>query len=213
MTRVQTLRVDPAGSPDEVVCRAVSILRDGGLVVAPTETRYGLLARADRTDVLNRLLETKRRAPDRAISVFVPTVADIDSYAVMTPIATKLAASFLPGPLTLVLEATGPEQPPLVVNGKIGIRVSSATIVNLIVTRLGLPVSATSANLSGEGGADSINGIIDSLAEEIDLCIDCGPLKGEPSTVVDASGVVPQILRSGSITETEILAVVTGSAI
>jgi len=211
MTRTQILRVDPASSLDEVVGRAVTILRDGGLVVAPTETRYGLLARADRTDVLNRLLETKRRALERPISVFLPSVADIESYAVMTPIATRLAASFLPGPLTLVLDARSPEQPPLVVKGKIGIRVSSASIVNLIVTKLRLPVSATSANLSGEGGADSINGVIDSLADEIDLCIDCGPLKGEPSTVVDASGAVPRILRTGSITEREIMAVVTGS--
>ena len=210
MTKVQILRTDTAAPDGEVIERAVSILHGGGLVVAPTETRYGLLARTDYPDILIRLFEVKQRPVNQPVSIFLPSPMAISVYAEMTPLARKLTRSLLPGPLTLVLEAKQPEQPPLVVNGKIGVRVSSAPLIQAIVKRLGIPVSATSANLSGKGGDDSVDAVIPALGDEITLCIDGGPLKGEPSTVVDASGTVPRILRAGSITEAQIMAVVAG---
>jgi L-threonylcarbamoyladenylate synthase len=195
--------------PDKrLLARAVAVLERGGLVVAPTETRYGLLARADQGKILKKLFEVKKRSMTMPISIFVREISGIGNWGELNPVALMLARRFLPGPLTLVLRAVVPEQPGLVTDGKIGIRVSSSPVMQALLENMTFPLSATSANISGGPELESVTDVLSLLGDKVDLYLDGGPLTAMPSTVVDCSAGHPVILRQGSIGAEEIREVV-----
>ena len=204
MVVLTVLKIDPVEPDDTALERAAACIRQGGLVVAPTETRYGLLARADRQDVLEKLYRVKNRDLNKPTAVLVREIAELSRYGAMSPAAERLAKEFLPGPLTLVLEATEAWPPPRVVEGKIGLRFSSAPLVSALLGRLDMAVTATSANISGRPDHDSVEGIASELKDQVDLYLDGGALTGPTSTVVDCSGPHPRLLREGAITREEI---------
>lgn len=191
--------------PEEaVVSRTASVLRSGGLVVAPTETRYGLLGRADKPETIARLYAIKGRPASLPTAIFVPSLEAIAIYGVMTPAATAIARRFLPGPLTLVLRAVKDMGVPLVVDGHIGIRYSSAPFIVALLKQLDFPITATSANLSGAKDCSTVNEIARAFGGKVDLYVDSGVLDNPVSTVVDVSGDSPVVLRPGAITENAI---------
>ena len=196
---VRILPVDPGDQMSDAVSAAVDVLHAGGLLVAPTETRYGLLARADDRMPVERLVHAKRRSPAKPVSVFVAAAGRIPIYGRMSPAAKRLAEIFLPGPLTLVLPAVGKWHPVIAPEHKIGIRVSSSPLVLGIMNRVDYLVTATSANISGDEENERIDQIVESFGEDVDLYLDGGPLTGLPSTVVDCSVDPPRILREGAI--------------
>jgi len=120
--------IDPQAPARELINEAVTVPDGGGLAVDPTETRYGLLARADRKIPADRLARAKRRASEKPISIFVGTIEMITHYAELRPTALRLARIFLPGPLTLVLPAVGSWHPVIAPVGKIGVRVSASPV-------------------------------------------------------------------------------------
>lgn len=194
--------------PDRVaVERAASVLSSGGLVVAPTETRYGLLARADHSQVMDRLFEVKRRPQSMPTAIFVDSLEKIWQFAKHCEVAESLARKFLPGPLTLVLEAAVDLGEPVVNDGRIGLRWSNAPFIIELIKNLNFPVTATSANLSGSNDTNSIEQIHAVFGEAVGLYIDCGPLTGPPSTVVDCSDKTAYIVREGAISAEEVLAI------
>lgn len=178
---------------------AARMLADGGVVVAPTETRYGILVRADLEPAVQRLFEIKGRNTTNPTAIFVDSIATIERLGLVTPVARKLIAEFLPGPLTLVLDAKIPWTAPRVVDGKIGIRWSSSVFIHHVVTAVGAPLTATSANLSGQPDRESVNEIMADFSSAVDLYIDGGLLSGPVSTVVDCTGNSVRILREGAI--------------
>ncbi|MFQ6009450.1 MAG: L-threonylcarbamoyladenylate synthase [Candidatus Zixiibacteriota bacterium] len=213
MTERNIIAVDyPTPEPD-VVRRAVKVLQDGGLVVAPTETRYGLLGRADQPEVMRKVYAVKKRRADQATAVFVGHVETIRQYARFNRIAQQLAKHFLPGPLTLILSVLPQLDSPVAHEGKIGIRVSSAPVIQMITEETVFPLTATSANLSGSPEPGSISEISQALGESIDLYLDSGVLTGLPSTVVDCTVEPPQILRHGDIEQKEIRAVLESQSV
>lgn len=184
--------------------KASRVLADGGVVVAPTETRYGILVRADVESAVQRLFEIKGRNTTNPTAIFVQSIATIERLGLMTPIARKLIAEFLPGPLTLVLDAKIPWGAPRVVNGKIGIRWSSSVFIHQLVTAVGAPLTATSANLSGQPDRESVAGIMVDFGSAVDVYIDGGLMSGPVSTVVECSGDNFLILRHGAIPREQI---------
>ena len=202
--RTDVLKIDYDSPDDGYLNLAASVLNDNGLVVAPTETRYGLLVRADRNILLEKLFEVKKRDMTLPTSIFLSKVSDIENYADLNRKASLLAERFLPGPLTLVLKANISASPPLVIDGKIGIRISSAPVIRELLKKVNYPLSATSANISGSPEPVSIEEIVDMLGKKVNLYLDCGNLTAMPSTVVDCSGIEPLILREGSITQEQI---------
>jgi L-threonylcarbamoyladenylate synthase len=201
-------------SPDQaVVSRAASILDEGGLVVAPTETRYGLLARADRPDVLSRLYHIKGRPVTLPTAIFVSRIEGINKYGQLNDAARRLAEEFLPGPLTLVLKAKGHLNEPLVIDGKVGIRVSSAPFIQQLLGLLAFPVTATSANPSGDRELETIDGIARAFGGKVDLYVDVGVLDNPVSTVVDVTESSPVVLRKGAIAESEIFSLLDSQLI
>ncbi len=196
---VRILPVDPANPAPAVIDEAIGILNAGGLLVAPTETRYGLLARADSQMPVERLIHAKRRSPAKPVSIFVAATNRIQSAGRLSPVARRLAERFLPGPLTLVLPAVGQWHPVIVPEHAIGVRVSSSPLVAGIMSRVAYPVTATSANISGDEENERIEQIVDSFGSDVDLYLDGGPLTGLPSTVVDCTVDPPRVLREGAI--------------
>ncbi len=202
----QLIAVVDVGAPDsEIISRAVDVLTADGLIVAPTETRYGLLARADKADVVEKVYRAKKRALSEPIAIFVGSLEMITHYAQLNPPAQFLASLFLPGPLTLVLSGLPQWCGPVARDGKVGIRISPAPVICEITERVGFPLTATSANISGAAEPSSIDEIFHALGSAIDLYLDGGVLDGALSTVVDCSGDNPRILRKGAIDEREII--------
>jgi L-threonylcarbamoyladenylate synthase len=199
MTSRPVIAIDYDVPQEEALAKAVSILRTGGLVVAPTETRYGLLARADFAPALGAVYGVKGRPTSLPTAVFARSAANIWEYGRQTPIAIALAARFLPGPLTLVLEAICGLKEPVVHEGRIGLRYSPAPVIDRIVASVDFPITATSANISGSGDLETVADIAAALASGVDLFLDCGRLASMPSTVVDCSGSSPYIVREGAI--------------
>jgi len=197
-------RIDPDNPPEEVVRQAVEILREGGLVVSPTETRYGILARADRRDVLERLYAVKGRDVNKPTSLLVEQPREVGMLGRVNRAAGLLIGAFLPGPLTLVLPSVKQWFPPAVVDGKVGVRCSPMPLVSALARSVDVSLTATSANLAGAGDFDNVDEIEKAFGNKIDLYIDIGPLTGPTSTVVDCSSEEPVILREGAIERSRI---------
>lgn len=190
---------------------AVDVLRYGGLVAFPTDTVYGVGALAFHHEAVLRLYTVKGRSTDKAIAVLIGREADLaDVATALTPAAEKLAKKFWPGSLTLVV----PKHPrlPAAVSSlpTVGVRMPDHALARRLLEQTG-PMAVTSANLSGEPNALTAAHVLAQLSGRIELILDGGRVPGGvPSTVVDCTAAVPQILREGPVTAADIAAAVGG---
>ncbi len=198
-SKIETIEYDNPSST--VAALAARSLREGGLVVAPTETRYGLIARADDAEVLDRLYRVKGRPKSMPTSIFIRTVEELSDFAEVSSGALEIASSFLPGPLTLVLKSIRELPGQVVTDGKIGIRISPSPFIRDLLARIDFPITATSANPSGNDECYTVEEIARHFGGRIDLYVDAGILDGLASTVVDLTGDEPVVLRQGAISE------------
>lgn len=167
--------------------------------MAPTETRYGLVGRADSPRALDQLVRAKGRSILQPVAVFVETVEQAWQLGLRNSIAETLAKNFLPGPLTLVLRAQVDWPPPLVNEQKIGLRLTDAPVIIKVLRDIGVALTATSANRSGAAAVATIDEIMAQLGADVDMYLDVGPLDRAVSTVVDTTVTPPAILREGAI--------------
>lgn len=175
-------------------------LAQGGLVVHPTDTVYGLAADPFQEAAVARVYAVKARPRDLALSMAVSGVEDVFRYGVRTPLAENFCRKNLPGPFTVVLHAT-PAAPKSLVNrqGLVGIRVPDHPIPRLLAKAYG-PVTTTSANRHGQPSPTSCDEAKAQLGDSVDLYIDAGPTPlGTESSVVDLSGPKAKVLRQGTI--------------
>jgi L-threonylcarbamoyladenylate synthase len=197
------LRADPVALDPAAVGEAAAVLIRGGLVALPTETVYGLGANARDADAVRRVFAVKGRPPDNPLICHVADAGGLELLARdVPPLAARLAARWWPGPLTLVVDAAG--WVPQVVTGgldTVAVRVPAHPVALAVLRRSGLPVAAPSANRSGRPSPTTAQHVLDDLGSEVDLVLDAGPcVVGVESTVVDARGDVPIILRPGAVT-------------
>ncbi len=195
--------INPVDPDPEVLNRIASILRQGGVIAYPTETVYGLGVDPFREGALARLYALKGRPAAMPISLLVRDAAMLEEVAqnLLRP-ARLLIEAFLPGPLTLVLAAR-PDLPAGLTagTGKIGVRISSHPLAGHLFTCYPSPITTTSANPTGRPDARDAASILSYFPEGVDCILDAGPAAGGPSsTVVDATGETPVILREGAIT-------------
>jgi L-threonylcarbamoyladenylate synthase len=125
-------------------------------------------------------------------------------FGILPASAQHLASRYLPGPLTLVLEAVSDLKPPLVIDSRIGLRVSSSSIIQSLLSMASFPLTATSANISGAEEPDSIASVMEAFGHHVDLYLDGGMLREPVSTVVDCYGGDVKILREGAISRSAI---------
>ena len=185
------------------ISRAVAALMRGEVIVFPTETLYGLGADALDPAAVEKVFDLKDRDPSNPIPVLVADRAMLlNLVSGIPPVAERLIACFWPGPLTLVLAARGRLPKPLVnTNGGIGVRISSQPIAGRLLQALGRPLTATSANPSGQPAAHSVEQARNYFAGAVDIFIDGGELASQTgSTVVETIGDRIRIIREGEIT-------------
>jgi L-threonylcarbamoyladenylate synthase len=187
---------------------AVAILAVGGLVAIPTETVYGLAARADSPRAVHAVFAAKARPTDHPLIVHVADIATARRWALMTPVAEALAAAFWPGPLTLLLRRSD-----LVCDAITGgrdtvaVRMPDHELALAVIEGLGHPVVAPSANRFGRVSPTTAEHVLADLEGRIDAVLDGGPCAvGVESTIVDCTGEHPRILRPGILTADDIAA-------
>ncbi|MCF8883017.1 threonylcarbamoyl-AMP synthase [Erythrobacter sp. SN021] len=195
----ETLDADEGG-----IARAVHILRDGGLVAVPTETVYGLAARADSDTAVARIYEAKGRPSFNPLIVHVASLEQAREFAEFPPAAQRLAREYWPGPLTLVLPRhRGARLAPAVTAGleTLALRMPAHPVMRALLDRTGFPLAAPSANRSGFISPTSPAHVLASLDGRIDAVLDGGECeRGLESTIaaVRADGSV-EVLRPGPI--------------
>ncbi len=189
----------------KAIDEAIGILKDGGLVVFPTETVYGIGADATNPKAIEKLNEYKQRPFGKPYSVAVSDIKMAEKYVLLNKTAKNLYKQFLPCPITVVSKgkhnvAFGVESE----DGTLGVRIPDYKLVISIIKKLGKPITATSANASYKKRPYKISDILNSVSDKskklIDLIIDAGELPiNEPSTVIDTTTEDLVVLRQGEI--------------
>ena len=197
---------------DESLAEAKRIIEGGGLVAFPTETVYGLGANAFDGDAVKSIYLVKGRPQDNPLIVHVHKEYDITRIVCDIPdYALKLAKKFQPGPLTIVLKSKGTVSPVVSCGlDTIGIRVPSHEGAQRFLKAVDLPIAAPSANVSKHVSPVTAQHVYADLNGKIPLILDGGKCSGGiESTVLDCTGEIPCILRSGLVTR-EMIAEVAG---
>jgi len=185
------------------LARAGQVLREGGLVAFPTETVYGLGADATQGEAVASIFAAKGRPRFNPLIVHVPDVSSVERYAVMTPLAKKLAQAFWPGPLTLVLKRReGSGLSDLVSAGldTVAIRVPGHPVAAALLAAAAVPIAAPSANRSGRVSPTRAEHVAADLGGAVDLVLDGGACTvGLESTILDCTGETVRLLRPGAV--------------
>ena len=193
----------------------IAALKAGELVVYPTETFYAIGADAFSSSAIRRLFRIKGREPGRPVGLIAADTAMAFSVAREIPIdARRLADAFWPGPLTIIVLARDELAPELAGSDGVGVRVSPNPVARALSAGLGRPITATSANLSGQPPASTVGEARAGLGEKVKVYLEGGKLAAlEPSTVVAVNASGWKMVRVGAISESRIAAALAGDAL
>ena len=182
--------------------KAVNIILSGGVVAFPTESFYGLAVNATDEGAIQRLFAIKERKSESPVLILIGSVQALDQYVRhISKVAQELITRFWPGGLTLIFDAK-PNISSLLTagTGKIGIRLSSHPVATQLARSAGVPITGTSANISGQPPCVSATEIFHSLGKMVDVILDGGKTEGgKGSTVLDTTVTPPRILREGMV--------------
>lgn len=198
----------------EVVELAVQVIGEGGLVVYPTDTLYGLGADAMNPEAIGKVYEAKERPEDAPISIAVSDVEMMKKVANLSPWMADVVESLIPRPVTFLVPKKK-KVPGTLTGGSdiIGVRIPNHMFALSMVARTG-PVTTTSANLHEGHAPRTIRSAIRQLGEAIDLYVDCGRTAfGKASTVIDITDDRPdkiRVSRKGAANKEEILKIISG---
>ena len=194
------------------VSRVAAVLRDGGVVVLPTDSVYGICCAATPGNPAHgRIFDIKRRDRAQTLPWFVADADDLARYGRDVPAwALRLAERLWPGALTIVVRASDAVPPeyaqPSPDGPTVALRVPDSELDRAVVRAVGAPLAQTSANAHGRPAAVDAAGLDPAIAAAVDLVVDAGAAPvGVASTIVDATGDEPRVLRAGALTEAEVL--------
>ena len=194
-------QVNPDGP---TVARAAATLRDGGVVVLPTDSVYGICCAATPGHPAHgRIFDIKRRDRAQTLPWFVADVDDLARYGLdVSARALRLAERLWPGALTIVVRASAEVPPEYAQPGDggatIALRVPASDLDRAVVRALGVPLAQTSANTHGAPAATSGSGLDSAIVAAADLVLDAGPAPvGVASPIVDATSDELRLLRAG----------------
>lgn len=193
--------------------KCVDIINNGGVVILPTETVYGIGCSCFNEDSIKRLYEIKKRPYNKPISVLVSNIDMINKVAKNISDKEKMVINhFFPGPLTIILERNDNVPNILTSNGNtIGVRMADNKLINEIIDKVDIPLAVSSANESGMDANINIDNIYEIFKDKVDYYIDGGTSRiGVASTVVRIKDNEVIILREGIITKSDIEKVING---
>lgn len=203
MLETEFIKIDPENIDMDAMRRAGEIIAGGGLVAFPTETVYGLGASAVDSGAAEKIYAAKGRPSDNPLIVHVCSFEQIEELAENIPAyAKKLMQSFMPGPLTLILKKKSCIPDEVTANmDTVGIRFPSNPVAAALIKCSGVPIAAPSANISGKPSPTTARDVMEDMNGKIECIIDGGSCSvGVESTILDASGERPVLLRPGGIT-------------
>jgi len=182
--------------------KAIKVIKEGGVVICPTETVYGLLADAMNDEAVEKVFRIKKRPKTKAIAVFVRSIEEAKKYSLINKDQEEFLKKVWPGKVTVILKRK-PNcglSKKLFANKKvIGLRISSSGLVNELVKEINRPLTTTSANISGKLASTKIKEVLEQFAKnkiKPDLVIDAGNLpENRPSKVIDLTNKKIKILR------------------
>lgn len=200
---METIKLE-AGDNKQYAIRAAEVLRAGGVILYPTDTLYGLGADALLDEAVAKIYAIKGRDEGKPMHAIVSDLAMVERYAEITDDARRLAAKLPQGQVTFILKKkAGMDSGIMKDIATFGFRIPDNEFCIEMIRAFGKPITATSANKSGDKSERSVDKILAQLgaaAEGIELVIDAGELpERAASTVVDLSGAHPLIVREGSI--------------
>lgn len=205
--------IDPENPNAEVLNLAATVLRDGGVVVFPTETVYGIGASATSCIGPHEIIDIKARPMNKPIPWLVEDEDALDRYGLDVPeYARRLARRFWPGALTLVVHAADIVSKDFRDDrGTVALRSPDHGVVRELIRSSGGAIIATSANTSGEPAPAKFEEIEERIIAAADLTLDGGETEhGVPSTVVDCTGPEPVVLREGAVPADQVAAIAEG---
>lgn len=201
------VKIDPNNIDYEVLAEAALIIKNGGTVIFPTETVYGLGADALNEDACDKIYKAKGRPSDNPLIVHISSMDELNKLVNKIPESAKIMADkFWPGPLTMIFDKND------IVSRKItagletvAIRMPQNKIASELIKLSGCPIAAPSANTSGKPSPTSAQHVIEDMLGRVDMIIDGGSCDiGLESSVIDITSEIPTILRPGKVTKEDI---------
>jgi L-threonylcarbamoyladenylate synthase len=196
------LTVDPL-SPDPVSIRsAAQAVLAGGVVIFPTDTLYGLAADPCDADAVKRIFAAKGRPEGKPLPLVAADIEQVERFlGALSPQGRRLAQQLWPGALTLVVTAPGHLAEEVTAgSGTVGIRVPDHAVARALCRACEHPLTATSANLSGQPPTSDPDVAAQLLGKGVEVLLDAGPTRGgPPSTIVDLTTDTPRLIRIGAV--------------
>ena len=189
------------GSTEKQIEEGKKVIEEGGLVVFPTETAYGIATDATSREAVEKVYEAKQRPRSKGLTAIVDSLETAEKYAELSDRERKVIEEFMPGPLTLVAEKK--DSVPDNLNEDFAFRISSGEVADEL-SDVG-PITATSANVSGQDTSYSIADISDELLDKVNYVIDAGELDDGPtSTIAEVVDGEVKVHREGPIKKQEL---------
>lgn len=196
-------------STDSKTEQAIRALKSGELAILPTETVYGLFANALDEQAVSRLYAVKGRPTEKALNLNVSSLDDILKFSKnQPPYLEKMVQKFLPGPLTIILEAAK-EVPEWIHIGKttVGFRMPDVEVTQEIIKAIGVLVGP-SANLTGSPSPQFFTALSSEILKAATIAIQDDKRYGLDTTIIDLTGKVPKLLRQGAVKREELLSAI-----
>ena len=195
------LKVHPESPQGRHIAHAVDVLRNGGLIIYPTDTVYGIGCSIYKTEAIERIYQIKQQDKSKPFSFLCSDLSHISEYARVSNVAFRLMKQLVPGPYTFVLPASRLKQLPRSIISKrktVGIRVPKNAVCRALIKELGHPILSAGVT-NGKGEIINDPDVIKELYERrVDLILDGGPSSLELSTILDLTDERPVVVREGA---------------
>ena len=193
---MKIFKMSPENPDMDLIGEAIDIMADGGVILYPTDTVYGLGANIFNNDAVKRIYEIKKRDSSKPLSVLVEDMESMELIADLNKNSREIISKWLPGPFTFILNKRKIVSPYVSASSKVGVRIPDYRIARALASLF--PITTTSANLTNEDTLSNPQDILKQLGNDIDLVIDVGDLNNaKPSTVIDLSTSKPTLIRNG----------------
>jgi L-threonylcarbamoyladenylate synthase len=212
---MRILKINPENLREsrEAIEEAVRVVSKGGVIIYPTDTVYGIGCDATNKDAVRRVFRIKKRPEDKAVPILISDLEMAKKAAYFDDKVEKMLLSVWPGPVTVLLSKKY-SLPGIVTGSKptVALRIPDYKVTHYMLVLCGVPLVATSANISGQPSSNRIEEVIEQFKKtdlRPDLVLDAGDLKfSEPSTILDLSTGKPIITRVGLVNKKKLFEII-----